>query len=265
MNHPSDHHQHSRAAAADTADALTDAWERLSTAQTADLAAVATRRRAELAKALAQFTTALRAFQRTVDTAVRVLADRHLAAMYEAGATTAATTLGTTFTWTSSHQHALRSLSADTYTDLLRHSQQTVRRAGQFHRAVRAAARRQTPTALTGRTALQAAKTFADQLAAAHPLDRIIYRSGARMPVRAGAEAATLARTAVAYNAGTLAVAREHGIRIVEVFDGYDCGWTSHPDPDKATRTLRTVEDAAQWPISHPRCTRTFGLRPDVD
>lgn len=84
------------------------------------------------------------------------------------------------------------------------------------------------------------------------------------MPVRAWAEAATLARSAVAHNTGTLAVAREHGTQYVEVHDGSDCGWTSHPDPDKAARTLRTVEDAAQWPIAHPRCTRGFGLRPDA-
>ncbi|MEU5385526.1 hypothetical protein [Kitasatospora cineracea] len=65
---------------------------------------------------------------------------------------------------------------------------------------------------------------MADQLAGAHPLDRVVYRNGTRMPVRAWAEAATPARTAVAYNAGTLAVAREHGVQLVEVFDGYDCG-----------------------------------------
>lgn len=129
---------------------------------------------------------------------------------------------------------------------------------------MRAAARQHIPTHLTGRTALQSAKTLADQLAAAHPLDRVVYRNGARMPVRAWAEAATLARTAVAYNAGTLAVARKHGIQLVEVFDGYDCGWTSHPDPDKAVRTLRTVDEAAEWPISHPRRSRAFGLRPDL-
>ncbi|OAH10231.1 hypothetical protein [Streptomyces jeddahensis] len=26
----------------------------------------------------------------------------------------------------------------------------------------------------------------------------------------------------------------------------------------------RSVEDAAAWPISHPRCQRVFGPRPDV-
>ncbi|MFF3919455.1 hypothetical protein ACFYZB_39715 [Streptomyces sp. NPDC001852] len=50
----------------------------------------------------------------------------------------------------------------------------------------------------------------------------------------------------------------------MEVFDGADCGWTSHKDPDKAGGTLRAVEKAAQWPISHPRCRRAFGARPDV-
>ncbi|MFJ4595413.1 MULTISPECIES: hypothetical protein [unclassified Kitasatospora] len=103
-----------------------------------------------------------------------------------------------------------------------------------------------------------------DRLAAAYRLDRVVYRNGARMPVRAWAEAALAARSAVAHNTGTLNTAREYGIHQVEVSDGHDCGWNSHPDPDKATRTLRTVEEAADWPISHPRCARTFGLSPDA-
>ncbi|SDT82689.1 hypothetical protein SAMN05216371_7479 [Streptomyces sp. TLI_053] len=62
---------------------------------------------------------------------------------------------------------------------------------------------------------------------------------GPACPVRAWAEAATLARTAVAYNVGTLAVAynvgtptvaRERGVQLI---DGFDCAWTSHPDPTK--------------------------------
>jgi hypothetical protein len=50
----------------------------------------------------------------------------------------------------------------------------------------------------------------------------------------------------------------------MQVFDSAGCGWTSHKDTDKATGTLRTVEDAAAWPISHPRCGRAFGPRPDA-
>ncbi|MFJ8430470.1 hypothetical protein ACIQ9P_04100 [Kitasatospora sp. NPDC094019] len=257
-------HASTRDEAATAADALTNAWQQLAAAQTVVLAAVAANRRPQLAAAIAAFSTATRDFHRAAETAVRDLAGRQLPVLYEQGATAAATTLGRRFTWTSSHQRALRQLTTDTYTDLLRNAQETVRQAGQFYRAARAAARQQIPTALTGRTALQAAKALADELAATHPLDRVVYRGGARMPVRAWAEAATLARTAVAYNAGTLTVAREHGVEFVEVFDGFDCGWTSHPDPDKAVRTLRTVEEAAERPIAHPRCTRAFGLRPDA-
>ncbi|GAA0587002.1 hypothetical protein GCM10010394_15090 [Streptomyces crystallinus] len=82
--------------------------------------------------------------------------------------------------------------------------------------------------------------------------------------MRAWAEAATLAKSAVAYNAGTLNRTRTAGVRVVEVFDASDCGWTSHQDPDKANRTLRSIDEAADWPISHPRCRRGFGPRPDV-
>ena len=49
-----------------------------------------------------------------------------------------------------------------------------------------------------------------------------------------------------------------------QVFDGFDCGWTTHTDPDKANGTVRTIEAAAEAPISHPRCRRAFGPRPDV-
>ncbi|MFE2724068.1 hypothetical protein [Kitasatospora sp. NPDC059327] len=110
----------------------------------------------------------------------------------------------------------------------------------------------------------RAAEALADQLAATHPLDRVVYRGGARVPVRAWAEAAALARIAVVYNTGTLTVACEHFVQLVELFDGLDCGWTSHPGPDKATRSLRTIEGAADRLISHHRCRWGFGLRPEA-
>lgn len=71
-------------------------------------------------------------------------------------------------------------------------------------------------------------------------------------------------KSAVAYNVGTRNRSREAGVQWMQVFDGAACGWTSRQAPDKAARTLRTVEDAATWPISHPRCGRAFGPRPDV-
>ncbi|WP_405021681.1 hypothetical protein OHV05_37010 (plasmid) [Kitasatospora sp. NBC_00070] len=113
-------------------------------------------------------------------------------------------------------------------------------------------------------TARQAARHLADRLSTEHRLGHVVYRNGARVSVRVWAKAATLAKSGVAYNAGTLNKGREAGVQMVEVFDGANCGWTSHADLDKATRSLRTVDEAAEWPVSHPRCRRTFGLRPDV-
>lgn len=137
--------------------------------------------------------------------------------------------------------------------------------ASVFYRAVREAAHREVPLLATGNTtALQAARALPERLAAEHQLLYVVYRNGARVPVRAWAEAATLAKSAVAYNAGTLNRSREAGVAFMQVFDGADCGWTSHSDPDKATGTVRSVEEAAAWPIAHPRCGRAFGPRPDL-
>ncbi|WP_328624050.1 hypothetical protein OHA88_02775 [Streptomyces sp. NBC_00353] len=162
-------------------------------------------------------------------------------------------------------RRGVQSLASDSYADFLRRSQEEQRMAAAFYRAVREAARREVPLLAAGNTtALQAARSLADRLAAEHQLQYVIYRNGARVPVQAWAESATLAKSAVAYNSGTLNRAREAGVQNMEVFDGIGCGWTSHKGPDKATGTLRTVEDAAAWPIAHPRCGRAFGPRPDA-
>lgn len=106
--------------------------------------------------------------------------------------------------------------------------------ANSFFRAARAAARRDLPLLAAGQlTARQAARVLAHQLIRDHRLNHVVYRSGAHVPVRAWAEAATLAKPAVACNSGTLNRAREDGIQYVEVFDGPDCGWTSHRDLDR--------------------------------
>ncbi|MET8537033.1 hypothetical protein ABZV67_35830 [Streptomyces sp. NPDC005065] len=171
--------------------------------------------------------------------------------------------LGGRFTWTLIHAEALQSLASDSYVDFLRRSLEEQRMAAAFYRAVREAARREVPLLAAGNTtALQAARSLADRLAAEHQLQYVIYRNGARVSAQAWAESATLTKSAVAYNSGTLNRAREAGVQYMQVFDGAGCGWTSHKDTDKAAGTLRTVEDAAAWPISHPRCGRAFGPRP---
>lgn len=244
---------------------LHDAWQRLADQQAAVLAALADHGRAmHVVARLAEYQAAITDFQRRVDAEASAFVTRQLPYLYEQGAEKAAEAIGQRFTWTLIHTDALQALASDSYTDFLRRSQEEQRMALAFYRAVREAARREVPLLAAGNTtALQAAKALADRLAAEHQLLYVVYRNGARVPVRAWVESATLAKSAVAYNAGTLNRAREAGVRFMEVFDGAGYGWTSHQDPDRATGTLRTVEEAAAWPISHPRCTRAFGPRPD--
>ncbi|MQY40531.1 hypothetical protein SRB17_85640 [Streptomyces sp. RB17] len=219
----------------------------------------------KVADRLAQFQAAIVDFRQRVDTEARAFVARQLPHLYEEGARAAAEALGGHFSWTLIHREALQALASDSYADFLRRSEEEQRMAAAFGRAVREAARRAVPLlAADHTTALQVAKALADRLAAEHQLTYVIYRNGARMPVQAWAESATLAKSAVACNAGTLNRAREAGVQWMEVCDGADCGWASHQDTDKPNGTLRSVEDAAAWPISHPRCRRAFGARPDV-
>lgn len=75
------------------------------------------------------------------------------------------------------------------------------------------------------------------------------------------ARAWTIARTETAniYNHLALAGYDEGGIGSVLVFDGDDCGWTSHDDLDKADGTVRTLAEARKHVIAHPNCGRAFG------
>ncbi|MEV6957289.1 hypothetical protein [Streptomyces sp. NPDC051183] len=246
---------------------LTEAWQRLAAQQSRVLETFEKQPRGRLVLiTLEEFKRAIQVFRREVDTEALGFVRRQLPHLYRQGAEQAATRLGARFTWTMIHRDALLSLASDSYGDFLRRSEEAERMAAKFYRAARAAARLEVPLLAAGNvTARQAARNLAVRLRDEHQLAHVVYRNGARVPVGVWAEAATLAKSAVAYNAGTLNRTREAGVAFVEVFDGMDCGWVSHQDPDKAARTIRSVEDAAEFPIAHPRCRRSFGPRPDVE
>ncbi|MEY2226855.1 hypothetical protein [Streptomyces sp. BF23-19] len=246
---------------------LDEAWNRLAAQQQRVLKTFEQQPRGRLVLLiLEEFKRAIQAFRREVDTEALAFIRRQLPHLYQQGAEHAAARLGARFTWTMIHREALLSLASDSYADFLRRSEEAERMATAFYRAARAAARREVPLLAAGNvTAKQAAANLAARLRDDHQLAHVVYRNGARVPVRAWAEAATLAKSAVAYNAGTLNRSREAGVVYVEVFDGMDCGWVSHQDPDKAARTIRSVEEAAEFPIAHPRCRRSFGPRPDIE
>jgi hypothetical protein len=74
------------------------------------------------------------------------------------------------------------------------------------------------------------------------------------------AQTIALTETATAYNATSLLGYRNSGlVEEVEVFDGPECGWTEHDDPDLADGSTRTLDEANDYPIAHPNCQRAFG------
>lgn len=69
-----------------------------------------------------------------------------------------------------------------------------------------------------------------------------------------------LTETGNAYNSAAIDRYRDTGVvDTVEVFDGPDCGWVYHDDPDLAHGSFRTLDQAKAHPLSHPRCQRAFG------
>lgn len=69
-----------------------------------------------------------------------------------------------------------------------------------------------------------------------------------------------LTESGFAYNYAATEGYRESGIvEMVQVYDGPDCGWTEHDDPDLADGSTRTLEEADEYPLSHPHCQRAFG------
>lgn len=73
-----------------------------------------------------------------------------------------------------------------------------------------------------------------------------------------------LTETGFAYNHSALASYQATGfVDVVEVFDGPDCGWSSHDDPDLAHGSKRTLAAAKAHPLAHPRCQRAFGASLD--
>lgn len=68
-----------------------------------------------------------------------------------------------------------------------------------------------------------------------------------------------MTETANAYNTASVSGYREAGVETVEVYDGPDCGWTEHDDPDLADGSTRTLDEADEYPEAHPHCQRAFG------
>lgn len=242
---------------------LTRAWDILVIAQTRLLNALATippgrhGSGARLRAAVAAFNTSLGAFNRAAGAFAERWAATDLPFIYREGAYTMldnADRPHSMFTWTARHQSAVTAASAQYFADLSGRIQEAIRRARAFLRAVQDAARDTTGRVLD-----------VEALRREHPLDTVIYANDARHPVNSWARASiTWQAVTTANTAAARTALDELGTSFVEVRDGADCGWTSHDDPDRANRTLRTVQDALAHPVAHPNCQRELLPRMDL-
>lgn len=247
----------------DAVDRLRSAWSILSIAQTRLLNALARIRPGRtsgggraLRTAIAAFNTSLGAFARAAGAFAERWASSDLPLIYREGAWQMlenADRRTDRFTWTARHQAAVTAASAQYYADLTARIGEALRRARSFLRAAQDAARG------------TADRFDVTQLRRDHPLDTVVYANNSRHPVEAWARAAvTWQAVTTANTAAARTALDELGTEWVEIRDGAACGWTSHDDPDRANRTLRTVQDALAHPTAHPHCVRELLPRLDL-
>lgn len=116
---------------------------------------------------------------------------------------------------------------------------------------------------LGGQTAADSARALRKELEG-KGIYSVTYKDGSRQGLAGYVSMLTHTQSALAYNTGGLNAATRGGVQFMEVFDGFGCGWEGHNDTDKANGTVRSVEECATAVISHPRCQRSFGPRPDI-
>jgi hypothetical protein len=95
-------------------------------------------------------------------------------------------------------------------------------------------------------------------------LTAVVYRDGSRHGLEEYARMAIRTKLAETWQLASFDLFRQAGVTYVELTDGAGCGFTSHDDPDKANGTIRTVEEAGAYPLSHPNCVRSSYPRLDV-
>lgn len=242
-------------------EAMQQAWDDLE-AERIRVAESLTMGRKELVNAtLLEFQDAMDRFREDISYHLERFAALHLSPQYLAGIQQG----GGLPVWTTLHAAAFTALAIDTYEDFLQRSVAAGQTGEEFAKAVRTASRKELPKIAAGnRTARQAGRALQDRLIADYSITHVTYRDGSRVSAKLYSEMVARTKSAVAYNAGTLNEVYANGGEYVEVFDGSDCGWTDHGSSDKANGTIRTLDEAAMNPISHPNCQRGFGPRPDV-
>jgi hypothetical protein len=94
--------------------------------------------------------------------------------------------------------------------------------------------------------------------------DAAAEKAGDRAARQYRSETISRTETKIAQNKSSILSYRNNQVvKGLLVFDGDDCGWTTHDDPDKADGKQVTFDEADAYPLAHPRCLRNFA--PIVD
>jgi hypothetical protein len=233
-------------------------WDRITTAEQALINSWTGYRRQERLARLKELQAAVEALMDTADEHALRFTQTALPEIYMLGA--AASGLGLS-PWAQSDIDAIGVVATDTYEGLLaattfvrNSTKDLIRTMSREHIADKL---------ITGQTAQQAARELAGSLEG-RGIAAVVYKNGARHGLADYADMLVRTKSAEAYSVATLTQIERAGIGWVEVFDGVGCGWTRHDDPDKANGTVRSLRECQQAPVSHPRCRRAFGARPDV-
>lgn len=184
-----------------------------------------------------------------------------LTTAYETGAWVTAVTASSVATFTATDTAVIAALARDTMTDLLR-ATDGVRESVKV--LVRTLARDHIRIKLyTGLTAEQAGVRLAADLAQ-HGIHAVQYSNGRRVGLTTYTDMVVRTKTAEAYQEGGFQQGEDLGIDWWEIFDGHDCGLTTHEDPQKANGMIVHTDVARANPLSHPNCRRSTSPRPDV-
>jgi hypothetical protein len=181
--------------------------------------------------------------------------------IYQAGAQAGAVESGTGFNaWTAIHQEAVEELVQSSFSDLLKATKGVKESAKELIRHV--AKDEALHHAIAGGSAQKAGREMT-RILDRHGIRAVTYADGSKHGLAEYSEMALRTKSASAYNIGTVN-ATHPDVKLFEVFDGPDCGWTEHFSPDLAAGKIVDRDEALGQPISHPNCRRAFGPRPDL-
>jgi hypothetical protein len=182
--------------------------------------------------------------------------------VYAMGASAGADAVGSDFVWTLVHREAVQALAATDWDEVLAHTRY-VRRASKAvirKLAADAAAR----TVLGEVTASRAGEELARLVQHSTGMATVRYSDGSAHSMLDWADTSARTNSAMAFNQGGFQQAHEDRIGFMECFDGPDCQLVTHDSGGFANGLVLPIDEAMKYPLSHPRCARSWSPRPDI-